>query len=1014
MPFGVCFFVGVAAKLATQRRRRYSTLVRTEWKLQHFDKLRIAKRQRAKRLRGYHSELQSLKITPATDFMRTMEETLVYWAWQRLQNRSPKLKKVKIYINPSTVPGEGEVKLLEWILRHPLRGQSLAILGGDSDLLLEGLVIPPEWTHNIFVIRQEGPNDYLCVSLWETTRTLWNQWLPQSSSSSPISNANQILQIRTDLVLLMILNGNDYLPKLRGSRGFSNICSTYRQLLREFEKKSSGNSVFGLVHPDTLEFQLDFCIRFFEEISKVLSKEMWAQQQQLADAASAANANRRTPLGELNNIMDGGFVPKPLRFRVIKGAVKDVDDDDEDDEEFEGDEDGENVDMEHDDNEAEDPNNDQVLVQLTLGEPGTNDFLQYECWIDKNESFKLSKQKLAAMALDDFLGTEFSEGADDFDSEMGITNSGYSWEILHAVEGKVDRYLGGLLWNLQTYQDGICADYNYNYGRRMSPTAMDILEFFKEAKKQNRTIGRKELLGDTFGSPVSAGLSCLAALPSQVKHLIPEPYQWLPDDTVEAFYEHCMDPTDNCFDLKKFERLCENEIAVIRMQRRKSEQSEDVGKEQDHPHGRRIITGDHYWTVIGRTTEPLTHPFDPPRPPAERLSELWPNDRIRVGRVFTLDTPRPRKAWGDKPEKGRKNSKGHKLGNEIIHSDLGNFLKGKESLLDVDYRVGYRKERDAITSRRKNKKKSKAKSQLLKEEAVQLPTDVDATVDIPARMEQFNVSNPPLDPLVTVDGQTAMACLSQLSDLKLIGAVKLTMTSPSKSDYASHSPQNYEQMKLLVQRSRLQRGVAQKKLTYEQDRDIHHQSRQALKQHLASLALNDLVGPDYRWNDLTIVDLRNILSKNTLAPKRQEPKVDVKARMKAFNKVFPPRGPIVNLDGQTAMACLKQLGDAGMIGEIMFTTTAPSKSEYASYNPTNYEHHHLVVTKGPDETTSLLRQDLVYAQDRDLNKQTKQALRQHLASLALCDITGPQCCWSEMTFADLRQFLQEKMEAASF
>jgi hypothetical protein len=68
------------------------------------------------------------------------------------------------------------------------------------------------------------------------------------------------------------------------------------------------------------------------------------------------------------------------------------------------------------------------------------------------------------MALDDFLGTDYAGGTDEFDFDAGITNRGYSWEISQAVEGKVDQYLGGLLWNLQTYQDGICADYGYNYG----------------------------------------------------------------------------------------------------------------------------------------------------------------------------------------------------------------------------------------------------------------------------------------------------------------------------------------------------------------------------------------------------------------------------------------------------------------------------------------------------------------------------------------------------------------------
>ena len=92
-----------AAKLATQRTRRYGTLVRTQWKLEHFDKLRITKRQRARKLRNYDAELNSLQITPGTELQASMEQTLLYWAWQRLQNRHSQLANVRIYISPSTV-----------------------------------------------------------------------------------------------------------------------------------------------------------------------------------------------------------------------------------------------------------------------------------------------------------------------------------------------------------------------------------------------------------------------------------------------------------------------------------------------------------------------------------------------------------------------------------------------------------------------------------------------------------------------------------------------------------------------------------------------------------------------------------------------------------------------------------------------------------------------------------------------------------------------------------------------
>ena len=51
----------------------------------------------------------------------------------------------------------------------PLSEESYAILGGDSDLVLEELVI--QATH-VFVLLPDGKNRYLSVSLWETSRTL--------------------------------------------------------------------------------------------------------------------------------------------------------------------------------------------------------------------------------------------------------------------------------------------------------------------------------------------------------------------------------------------------------------------------------------------------------------------------------------------------------------------------------------------------------------------------------------------------------------------------------------------------------------------------------------------------------------------------------------------------------------------------------------------------------------------------------------------------------------------------
>ena len=130
-----------AAKLATQRKRRFYILKNTQFKIDHFNKvtsngtkdeialLGSSKRKLERRLRAYQSELQSFELAPCTERMKGFEEAILYWAWSRLNSasydnngrsdRRPPLltKQTRVYFSPSTVTGEGEIKLLEWVVR---------------------------------------------------------------------------------------------------------------------------------------------------------------------------------------------------------------------------------------------------------------------------------------------------------------------------------------------------------------------------------------------------------------------------------------------------------------------------------------------------------------------------------------------------------------------------------------------------------------------------------------------------------------------------------------------------------------------------------------------------------------------------------------------------------------------------------------------------------------------------------------------------------------------------------
>lgn len=832
-----------SAKLATQRRRRLSTVTKTEWKLQHLDRFSSQRRkgiltskQLARKKRRAASETRTLCITPGTDFMHDAEQALLYWAWQRLDGRYNVLSqnRVSVYISPSTVAGEGEVKLLEWIYHKRRRGESIAILGGDSDLVLEGLVIPTASTHNVFVILPDGNQRYLSVSLWETSRTLAHA-LPQFRPSD-------LMKIRTDLVILLILNGNDYLPKLRGSSGFNKLFSTYLRLQRSWAKEGRPEPA-GLVEPDTLEFHLAFGMAYFAGLAATAPDRFLTPEEQ-----QASSEQGRMPLHQLNSFVDAGYIPSPVEFKVIRGS-------DELGEVVSALEDDEVVEEEDSDDGEEDEDEERLLVRLLIGKPGSDDFSAYETWHPRHLPLKDAKHALAKIALADLLDMD-EDDMDEEDDEgeegvPGLTSPRYEWEIKHAAESKVDSYLYGILWNLQTYQDGICADYAYNYGKRHSPTATDIVEFFQRALDSGEQVGIRQVREAPFSPPINAGLSCLAALPSKVKHLVPPPYRFLSDETVEEIYGSCMDPEDNRFDIDKFARLCEESVKDL-------DAAVADTAEDNQPHeGRRILLNDHSWTIVSKVSRPLSHPFDPPVPFSERLSKLRPNNRIRVSKLMSVQKPRPRSVWGDKVDSqqpksddDRKKSFAAKsMPREINHSEPAQFMLEAKSLDDVDYKTAY--------EAKKRPKPKKLKLTVKTAEGIELVATKNETIKVtnaPANGDEQESARG----LVTADGLSAVACLKQLEDAGLVGLVQWETITPSP--IASKDSDKFECVRLLVKQGEDEAtSVLHEDLVFEQDRDLNVRSRKTLKQHLASLALCEITGPSIKWTDQSFLDLREKL-----------------------------------------------------------------------------------------------------------------------------------------------------------
>jgi len=89
--------------------------------------------------------------------------------------------------------------------------------------------------------------------------------------------------------------------------------------------------------------------------------------------------------------------------------------------------------------------------------------------------------------------------------------------------GDVYEYLRGIIWNVETYQKGVCADYGFDYGKRGSVSPEMLRDLFMDCRNRNRKLSRRNL-GTTFRPPLDSELSLLAATPPAGHNMIDEMY----------------------------------------------------------------------------------------------------------------------------------------------------------------------------------------------------------------------------------------------------------------------------------------------------------------------------------------------------------------------------------------------------------------------------------------------------------------------------------------------------------
>jgi hypothetical protein len=587
-------------------------------------------------------------------------------------------------------------------------------------------------------------------------------------------------------------------------------------------------------------------------------------------------------------------------------------------------------------------------------------------------------------------------------------------QVSYPAPADVEGYLEGLLWNLETYLEGVCADYGYNYGRRLSPSSTDVLNYMMDAMEKQKVVGRHELFGN-FTSPISAGLSCLAALPSQVRHLLPEPYQWLADEgMVEDIYTSCMDLDTNVFDIQRFEQLCYERIEELKKgrdgdingvghEKNKASRSSKEGEEDSHPRGRRIVTGEKFWTVLSKSQTPLTHPFAPPDPFCDRVGKLSPNRRLKATRITATVQPRWRTQMRESEEEGHTEMHGSltqravkqkQKGEESVQEDenqLGHLLKDRYSRIeDIRYYRPYSAAKSVDKAKRKNQKEAtndpfvdQGKDSVNKKglttsssvngmgagaEVSMSKQNTGADGDAMKKMKVLCSTHPSESVIVNAQKHSAVAILQQLEDAQIIEGVKWMIY---KSELNPKKDESTEKVRL-----RFQDKLSGAERSYRQDR-FASVSRRALKQHLAALALHDLVGFEETWTKMDSEEIRDHLNKQNPASR-------------------------TNPSNQSPLQKLGILADVKLIGSVKL-----------SYGPIEGKQESIrldvELLDGEPANGSNKGNLLSYQESRNIDKQTRGAIKRSLSTKAMDELfAGTLTPWTSMTARELRSYLRQK------
>lgn len=228
-------------------------------------------------------------ITPGTDLMTEMEYLMLSYLFRRLK-RQP-YRNLTWFLSSPNEPGEGELKIVDWIRNHmpaatstspdslskyEFNNDTVVLYGGDSDIIVQSLA-SARYVKDLYVCYIENSSKnksaILChiPSLVQAYHTYFHN--PSYIRPSPSSRSNesitsyfnttadsssklissQSMNLICDIMLLTLLNGNDYLKKFRGY-SYDKALFMYRNLtlsINSLRNETLQSSVQLFQHPHT-------------------------------------------------------------------------------------------------------------------------------------------------------------------------------------------------------------------------------------------------------------------------------------------------------------------------------------------------------------------------------------------------------------------------------------------------------------------------------------------------------------------------------------------------------------------------------------------------------------------------------------------------------------------------------------------------------------------------------------------------------------------------------------------